>query len=247
MPEQMEKLRNLLIHHADSIKGEYEFPWLDERPLSMENSNKFFLGAIMDYQEPADRVWSNAAELAQLLGTGNLWQAMVSMPEGKWLSLRKADGGHFHRFWQANGERSIARRLRRIAKNVMQKFSGDVRNIWKDKTAKEVYEALRYDVRVNLSDSDASINMIIGALISYKHIVGIGDVKADMHVQKVLGRIFDETLGSESATELARKIHPDNPWELDLALYDIGKNYCGSNWSYCEDCPVSSECRSAVI
>jgi len=86
-------------------------------------------------------------------------------------------------------------------------------------------------------------DMIIGQLINCGHIQGKGDVAADTHVCKVIGRIFyaNPDLSPESARQLTRRIHSDNPWELDIALYDIGKNYCLSDWCHCEECPVGTE------
>ncbi|MCL0079572.1 hypothetical protein M1O18_01500 [Dehalococcoidia bacterium] len=245
MPVNFRNIRDLLLQHGNVIRERYEFPGLDQKPLSMSNANEFFLGAIIDYQIPANVAWQNARELALMLGPENLWQKIIDMPQEKWLSLRKGNGGYFHRWWEAEGERSIARKIRRVAKNIVHKFSDDVRNIWKDKTSNEVYESLKNDVKVNLTNSDGTINMIVGGLISYRHIEGPGDVKADRHVQRVLGRIFNEELNAESASQLARDIHPDNPWELDLPLYDIGKQNCRPRWPSCNECPLDSECLTA--
>lgn len=246
MPADLYRIRNLLLKHRSNIANEYEFPWLDEKPLSMTNANKFLLGAIIDYQIPANVAWKNAEELARLLGPGNIWQTIVNIPEEKWLCLRKDDGGYFHRWWEAKNERSIAKRIRRIATNIIHKFSGDARNIWKDKIASEVYETLRNDVKVNLSNSDATINMIVLALLTYGQIKGTGNVKADLHVRKVLSRVFGKEVGPNLAIELTRAILPINPWQLDLALYDIGKKYCDPHYPICSECPLASECLKSV-
>jgi adenine-specific DNA glycosylase len=56
----------------------------------------------------------------------------------------------------------------------------------------------------------------------------------------VLGRIFfaNPDLQPEQARELARKICPNDPWKLDLALYDIGKFDCLPTSCDYIDCPV---------
>lgn len=62
---------------------------------------------------------------------------------------------------------------------------------------------------------------------------------------KVLGRIFDRDVDPVEARELAREIFPDDPWKLEVALYDIGRGYCcppsDPEWCYCEECPVGKE------
>lgn len=247
MAADLHRIRDLLLKHRSQIANEYEFPWLSEKPLSMTNANKFVLGAIIDYQIPANIAWENAEELATLLGSGNIWKIISDMSDEKWSRLRKSGGGYFHRWWEAKGERSIAKRIRRIALNITLKFSGDARNIWKDKNASDVYETLRNEVRINLSNSDATINMIVLALLTYGHVRGTGNVKADLHVRKVLSRVFDREVDPGLATELTRAILPSDPWRLDLALYDIGKKYCQPQQPNCSDCPIACECLRAKL
>jgi tetratricopeptide (TPR) repeat protein len=89
--------------------------------------------------------------------------------------------------------------------------------------------------------------MALGGLISSKQISCKGDVKADIHVRRVLGRIFyqnyeKEILSEEEATELTRKIYPENPWTLDGPLYLIGGNNCKAKEPDCDNCYTTSLC-----
>jgi endonuclease-3 len=206
---------------------------------------RFFLGAVMDYQMDADVVWQNAEELVKMLGADNLWKKIATMTEDNWLNLRKRDGGYYHRLWGAPDQRSIAKRIRRIATNVVNKFNGDVRNVWRGRTADEVYEVLRNDVRVNLSRSDATINMIVLGLQGAGVIKGSSNVKADMHVKRVLGRaIRGRAIDRDvDAIQLAQRICPENPGDIDLALFDIGKEYCKPTQPRCSECPLGSICK----
>lgn len=54
----------------------------DGRRATKIQANKFMLGAIMDYQMPADAVWENARILSEdLLGDpDDLWGTMARMP-----------------------------------------------------------------------------------------------------------------------------------------------------------------------
>lgn len=246
MSADLMELRELLLHHAEKVKDRYEFPWLSQRPLSLSNANKFFLGAVMDYRIGANTAWENADELARMLGPENLWREIARMPEERWLRYRKEDGGLFHRLWQGRDNRSVARRTRRIAKNVVHRFNGDVRNIWRGRAADELPDVLKYDVEVNLGDSTATIDMIVLALRKYNHIEGTADVKADRHVIRVLGSLFDRDLNPGAAKYLARQIHPGKPWELDLPLFDIGREYCRPSYPKCEDCPLVEACLTAA-
>jgi hypothetical protein len=230
------RLRELLLKHGSEIRPRYEFPWLDQQPLSMTNANKFFLGALIDYQIPANSAWKNAKRLTEdILGNPpKLWNHIMDSfsPEeweAKWEEFR------IHRFPAAH------HRVYRIGFNIVTTYDGDCRRIWQGKEPDEVLIALN-----SMRCGQQISRMIVGALITYKHISGAADAKADRHVQRVLGSIFSEAPSPERATELARKIHPDNPWELDLALFHIGQEYCRPRAIVCTDCPVVTECRTAA-
>jgi len=168
------------------------------------------------------------------------------MSEERWRRLRKEDGGYFHRFWDAEGNLSVAAKQKRIAKNIVRQFGGDVRTIWRDRTTDEVYEVLRNDVQVNLGTSDATIRMIVLALEEYGLIEGSTSVKPDSNVKRVLGRVFDgePIRRDDDAVDLARRIYPQKPGKIDLPLFDIGKTHCRKSKPLCDSgCPLNAVCR----
>jgi endonuclease III len=86
--------------------------------------------------------------------------------------------------------------------------------------------------------------MVVGALIDTKQIEGVSDVKADLNVRRVLGRVLkNRILTAEEATEVTRKMFPDNPWLLDLPLYYAGKDYCYASDPDCDECYLQKECK----
>lgn len=245
--KKLKKVRDILLEHRKKIEKKYNFPGLKKYKVDVKGANLFFLGAIMDYQMPADIVWDNARELLNKLGSKNLWHRIVEMSEEEFIKLRKNDGGCFHRFWKSKNKSkrnsSVAIRIRRIAENVVKNFKGDVRNIWKDKDADEVYRILKEKVQVNITRSDAIIHMIVLALVENKIIKGSANVKPDIHVKRVLGRLFigKELRRDEDALEIANKILPDNTYKIDLPLFDIGKNICTK--PKCQECPLINLCK----
>lgn len=235
------KIRDILLQHAEKVKEDYAAPWLDQRPLTMRNANKFFLGAIIDYRTRADVAWANARRFSEVVlgDPPRLWNHIVeTYTREEWASKRREF--QLHR-WKAAHDR-----VWRIGHDVVERYDGDARNIWQGNNAETVCAALD-DMRCGRKITD----MTVGFLIGYGHIQGIGDVAADTHVCKVLGMVFyaSPDLDPESARRLARKIHPDNPWELDLALHDIGKTHCEPpgqpGWCYCDECPlgIGRECE----
>ncbi|MFW0859437.1 MAG: hypothetical protein AAGB97_04545 [Dehalococcoidia bacterium] len=231
MTDKYIKIRDLLLQHGNDIKSNYVASWLDQKPLSVKNANKFFLGAIIDYQIHANTAWGNARRLSEeILGDPpKLWDHIVnSYTRDEWAS--KWREFRVHRFPKAHD------RIWRIGYEIVKRYDGDVRNIWQGKNSDAIVDALE-----RMRCGPEISRMIVGLLITYKQIDGKSDVEANRHVCKVLGRVFNRDLDPEAARQLARKIHPDNPWQLDIAIYDIGKKYCLFDWCYCDTCPIGKE------
>lgn len=90
--------------------------------------------------------------------------------------------------------------------------------------------------------------MILGALMDTGQIDGKkADVKADLHVRRVLGRILfgkKASLTPEEATEFTRKMNPENPWALDKHLYGLGVRLgCKAKNPQCSECFMNSLCQ----
>ena len=88
--------------------------------------------------------------------------------------------------------------------------------------------------------------MILGALQDTKQINTKKplNVKADVHVRRVLGRVFQgDSCESAEAIHLTNKMHPKNPWALDNPLYRLGKNLCSAKNPNCEECYLAEQCE----
>ena len=133
------------------------------------------------------------------------------------------------------------KRVWRIGKDIVRDYQGDVRNIWNTGTSEEILNRL-HKMRVGKQISQ----MIIGALFDVGIIQSGSDVKADIHVRRVLGRV---TRGQEfdlseipHIIELTRKMHPEEPWLLDQQLYLLGKQVCFPTNPTCSRCYLSEVC-----
>ena len=89
--------------------------------------------------------------------------------------------------------------------------------------------------------------MIVGALIDTGQIEGTGEFKVDTHVMTVLGRLFDGNKTTEPrALEIGEELAPGNSWELDGALFRLGKTICVSRMPRCSDCFLKDACVYAL-
>ncbi|HXH05979.1 MAG TPA: hypothetical protein VNI83_05240 [Vicinamibacterales bacterium] len=232
------RLRRLGKRILELGPGDGHWPWLQEddgtiiRPLSKRCANKFILGCIIDYQKPADQAWRDAARLAddELGDPPDLWGTIGKLSHAQWQS-RRARYLWLHRFPAAH------ERVWRIARAISEGWQGDARRIWRGQAPEEVKRRFM-ELRLGAQLS----RMAVGALIDTRHIHGIGDVKADLHVRRVLGRLLRGVeLSAEAATRITRAMYPKNPWRLDSALYSHGKNICTAQ-PFCEECPLSRAC-----
>ena len=182
----------------------------------------------------ADRAWHNAARLAEteLGDPPNLWETIGNLAESAWIARRK-------KYLWLHTLTAAHMRVWRIGCGIRDKYAGDVRRLWRGQSPEDVRDRLN-ELRLGPQLS----RMTIGALIDTGHLTGSGDLKADLHVRRVLGRLLrGSTLSPDEATKVARLMHPMKPWRLDSALYWHGKNICRAT-PRCNNCPLRKECRS---
>ena len=233
--------QRLLSHKRRQNYGFW--PWLGEchkenKRLDKIRANKFMLGAILDYQIPSDKARENARRFSEdILGEPkHLWVAITSIEKSYWDSQAAFRHYSLHRYPGAH------RRVWRIGKKIVDYYKGDARLIWRGQTPPTVLERLDDEMQVGPELS----RMIVGALIDTEQIEGQGDLKADMHVKRVLGRIFSgKETNDKEAHEIANRMVPGNSWELDNPLYQVGKEKCKKNNPLCNECYLNQLCAYA--
>jgi hypothetical protein len=234
-PKQMAEVRRALSSRTDK-SGYWPFLQTQDRinirPLSKKAANKFLLGCAIDYYQPASRAWDNAGRLAKEVfqDRSDLFDAISAFSESEWEKKRP-------RLKWLHPLRAAHRRVWRIARIVVDTYRGDVRNIWRGQKADTV--KCRF-LEIGLGEQIS--RMAVGALRDTGHVAGWADLKADLHVCRVLGRLLSgKALTPGEATEAARRISPQNPWRLDAFLYMHGKRICGAAPD-CARCSLRSCC-----
>jgi len=230
-----EKHKRVATLFLDSRKNEDEdfWDWIRKGEIpDKKSANKFFLASILDYQIHAEVAWGNARRLAEeILGDPNdLWECITSNSKSQWISKKKEYS--LHRFPKAH------ERVWRIGNEIVTRYEGDARNIWTSQKISAVLDRLN-----EMSVGNQISRMIVGALYDTGQISGPGDVKADIHITRVLGRVLvGEILSPDKATEITREMNHENPWLLDRPLYLIGKSYCKKSNPKCSECYLKTEC-----
>lgn len=200
--------------------------------LSKKDANAFFFFCIFDFQMSAEYVWDNCGKFIKnvLRDPDNLWDMIASYSLNEWMQLSQEHS--LHRFPHAR------KRAYRIAREIVKKYDGDVRNIWSNQPTSIVGERI-YD----LVGGDAIPRMIMGALKDGGQIDGVLDVKPDIHVKTVLGRaLIGRVVTEDEATILSRYMNPGDPWAIDAPLFLLGRDYCQKSKCYCDICYLQREC-----
>lgn len=234
IPTDPDRIAQLLLANRDDDIRFWD--WLvPGRPLSRKNANKFLLACILDYQVRAETAWANAKRLAeQILGDpDDVWGRITAVSLDGWNSKRKEYS--LHRFPKGH------ERVYTIGRRLIAQYEGDARTIWDGQSVDATLHRLN-DIGVGEQIS----RMVVGALIDARLLHGKGDVKADIHVRRVLGRLLTGTEFAVDQAQLVvdttRRMHPDNPWLLDRPLYRLGKSVCLASNPRCPDCFMQPVC-----
>lgn len=82
--------------------------------------------------------------------------------------------------------------------------------------------------------------MAIGALKDQGFVKGKWDVKPDVNLKRIVGRLTTgEVLSPQQTLETTRKMAPRDPWRLDRPLFDIGTSLCFAEDPSCRFCPLA--------
>jgi hypothetical protein len=191
----------------------------------------------------AGKAWENGERLVCALGDPeDIWAKIASHIKEEWESkwkLKCKSGGEDVEFYTHRYQRGH-NRLWRIANEICSYFDGDARRIWQDSSAFDVLCRLNY-----IGAGEQISRMIVRALRDVGQIEGParGDVKADVHVCRVMGRLFfGEQTGPEATTGLARKLNPNDPSAFDFSLFTLGSTLCRATTPHCSPCYLKDEC-----
>lgn len=162
----------------------------------------------------------------------DLWNAVSSVSVEDWQAKRREYS--LHRFPVGHS------RVWTISNRIVGQYNGDTRNIWQGQSIESTLNRV-----LSIGAGEQISRMIVGALTDTSQVIGKGDVKADVHICRVLGRALrGDALATREATEMTRKMHPSNPWVLDRPLFAIGRQnkICTASNPKCQLCYLQPVC-----
>jgi endonuclease III len=234
-------VRGRLLQLGRSVTADTSMPALvpDASRLISENSFAFLLGAALDRGMPAEVAWTIPYWLRQELGHLDP-PRLADMTEAELLAVVS----RLPR--RPRYIRDAPRTIREVARLV--KSLGDAEMLWEGRSADEVKRQLKAIHGIG----EGIASMVVVLLEKYRGVRFLDrarmNVKADVHVQRVLYRLGAARGRSEAeAISAATALNPEYPGDLDQALWTIGQRWCHESTPQCVSCPITDLCMRAGL
>ncbi len=210
----------------------------EAKELVHSNSFAYLLAACLDRGMVADIVWTIPYWLKQELG--HLDPHLISM-----MSLDGIRATLLKMPKRPRYMRDAPRTIHELVAMVLERFSGDAANLWKNRTARAVQNDLMEIYCVGRGI--AAMTVILICRLGWTEFPDLDTmpIKPDVHVQRVMYRMgLAENMTEQAATCAARRINPQFPGDLDSPLWVIGREFCFSipKTPDCAACPITDLC-----
>jgi hypothetical protein len=214
--------------------GTASWQWLEDgASTSQKSANKFLLCSYIDYRWRDTVAPRKVIQLVEqeFIDPDDIWASIRAIPFECWNHSFSERPMHATRA-RHNGVWELAVRMGRL-------FHDDARELWREHDLQTTLGRVSDDLLFGPQTS----RMTVGALWDEELVAGVADVKADLHVRRVTGRLCaGREFSVTEATDATRELHPANPWLLDWPLFRLGKNYCLRSGPKCADRPVRHAC-----
>ena len=239
-------------HYKYLVEEEGRGVWSKKRKrfTSMEAS-AWFVGVMLDQLQRAEGAWDRGDHLVyeneEFRSVVNIWETISDMHLN---SLKRICNTGY--YGNAYALRYLHRRfpeyLKRSAKLIVAKYKGDVRNIWNGVKAEKI--DLLYDRLIEFPGIGKMLARMGQFDLVRTYGVGGGEenkskmrVKPDEHVRRVAYR--SDLISTKKVTIATRELDSlqlDSPADFDLAVWDIGREFCKLKNPYCNECPLDKVC-----
>lgn len=211
-------------------------PHPEANQLILDNPFAFLLAVIFDQGIPAERAWRAPYDLRQRLG--HLDPTTIATHPDQ-IRIAVAQAPALHRFVNRVPSWVVS-----AADKVTREYSGDARAIWADgPRAVDLAARLRAFPGISQKKSAMAVEILARDLGVTVEAMADSDIAYDVHVRRVFLRTgLAERDDLDHMVEVARRLHPHRPGELDFPTWLIGRRWCGPGIPDCADCVLHSVC-----
>ena len=243
--------------HEDQVKQimsyyrKYGPEWSERRTkFSKKRANAFFVGVMLDQMMPAERAWAAGEYLVEncFQGTDGFWHVISNthLNSIKGICRTGYHGGAFALGVKSN---SFPKNLKSAAKQIVDEYDSDVRNVWNGIDTKHVDEIYKRFIEFE-GIGDALAKMAQFILVRDHGIAGgkkskrYLSVKPDVHVRRVLFRLgISEKQTPASIVSNIDKLNLRSQADFDWAVWTIGRERCHAGEPECTGCPLGRVCE----
>lgn len=239
-------IKNRLVEYGEKLfnapRKPHQFTKVEEADRLLNDLDShphaFVLACIMDRQIKAERAWIIPYKFMEKLGDFSmLTLRSLSLDEVRDLMSKPEP---LHRFVDSMAQFFYSG-INRITSN----YNDDASKIWSNtpSSAAVIYRFLEFD-GVGPKIASMATNILARDFkVPFSDYFSI-DISADVHVRRVFGRLGltskDATI--EQLIYRARSLHPEFPGLMDLAAWEIGRNWCRPKKADCQSCFMKDLC-----
>lgn len=248
----MTEVERVFMDYYRRMRRRSGYEWLrwasEPVPMTLNRSTGFFVGVMLDQQQPAVRAWEAGEHLVRNhFGKAADWWATVATTDLNAVRDVCRIGFRGKSYAVGYPANAFPERLHRNARIMVDTYYGDPREIWSDVDAKEIYKRLRRFHGIG----DALAKMATFLLVREYGMAGGKSkrkclwVKPDEHVRRVSFRLG--LAPTNKASDVIRAIEAldlASPADFDAALYLTGQTYCHPGTPDCTECPGAAVCPS---
>ena len=235
-PSRESRVRDQLLALGVELEGKdpgSHWEWMEDRPVSLKAANKFLLLKMVDFRQrgavPTRKIRNFVQE--ELGDPDDLWGAILEIPQEVWDARTGPASLH--------STRARHKKIRLMAAQIKRLYDGDARCLWADRSPEATLERLR-ELGLGMWTS----MMTVGALYDEDELPRALDVKADVHVTRVLGRSLAGTAYTpDQVASATERMLPESRWSLDAPTWYVGRTYCHARSPECGSCPLEGCCR----
>lgn len=208
-----------------------------EKQFIIDNPNAFLIGLISDQSVKAEIAWSLPYKLYERLNTFN-FQEIINNYSVDSLEKVLKEKPSLHRY---PSKMSIY--ILEAMKKVFTEYNSSAENIWKNKSAKEIVNALESFKGISHKKASLGTLLLVRDLnvdILDKYNI---DIAYDIHIRRLFLRLgLVENDVQEEILQSAKRLYPEFPGRLTTAFWSIGREICHATEPSCLICPLFSEC-----
>ena len=201
----------------------------------------YVIACLMDRQIKAERAWLIPYLIQERVGSFAFAVLRDLSLDRVHSLMREPEPLH----WLLN---AMAKTLFLAIQRIGDQYSGDASRIWRGtpSSATLVRRFLEFH-GAGPKIATMAANILVRDFkipVSDKYSI---DISPDRHVRRVFVRLGLARKGAsnEELTYVARELHPTYPGIFDLSLWEIGKSWCHSRSSECDQCYLQQYCPTA--